>query len=313
MAGLCVVILTHNEEKHIARALASVRGIAEQVFVIDSNSTDATVKIAADAGAKVLTHRFVNQAQQFQWGLDNAPITSDWIMRLDADEIIEDDLRAEIAQRLPSMPADVVGINLKRKHIFMDRWVRHGGRYPLLMLRIWRRGRGRIENRWMDEHMVVWGGRTEVFQGGFSDHNLNDLSYFIDKHNRYATREAIDVLNHRIGLFPPDEAASTGKNSLQTAVKRWVKEAIYNRMPYPVAASGYFIWRYVFQLGFLDGRAGLVYHVLQGFWYRFLVGAKVSELEEAVASMHDKDEIAATLARLTGFPLTSPIKVATPS
>lgn len=303
---LAVVILTHNESMHIARALESVKDIASQVFVIDSGSKDATVQLAEAQGAQVLHHPFVNYAQQFQWALDNAPITAQWVMRLDADEIIEPDLAAEIARELPRLPSDVVGINLDRKHIFMGRWIKHGGRYPLRLLRIWRHGHGRIEDRWMDEHMVVWGGRTVTFKGGFADHNLNDLTFFTDKHNKYATREAIDVLNQKYGLFARDEALNAESASWQASAKRWAKERIYNRLPFTVSTALYFVWRYVFQLGFLDGREGLVYHFLQGWWYRFLVGAKVMEYERAIAHLSDKRAIAAELSRLTGHALVPP-------
>jgi len=306
--SLAIVILTYNESRHIARAIESVKTIASQVFVIDSESTDKTVAIAEGCGAKALCHPFVNQAKQFQWALDNAPITSEWVMRLDADEIIEPDLALEIAERLPLLTADVVGINLDRKHIFMDRWVRHGGRYPLRLLRIWRNGHGRIEDRWMDEHIVVWGGRTVTFKGGFVDWNLNDLTFFTDKHNKYATREAIDVLNQRLGLFQRDEALNAKSASWQASVKRWAKERIYNRLPFTVSATLYFLWRYIFQLGFLDGRSGLVYHFLQGWWYRFLVGAKIMELEKAIAHLSDKREILIELSRLTGHDLLAASK-----
>lgn len=305
MTDLSVVILTHNESMHISRALESVRGIAAKVFVIDSGSSDGTVQIAENNGATVLHHPFVNYAQQFQWALDNAPISTKWVMRLDADEIIEPDLAAVIARELPTLPADVAGVNLDRKHIFMDRWVRHGGRYPLRLLRIWRHGQGRIEDRWMDEHMVVWGGRTVNFKGGFADHNVNDLTFFTNKHNKYATREAIDVLNQRLGLFARDEALNSESASWQASAKRWAKERVYNRLPFTVSATLYFLWRYIFQLGFLDGRSGLVYHFLQGYWYRFLVGAKLMEFERAIAHLTDKDEIAEELTRLTGFDLVA--------
>lgn len=305
MTDLSVVILTHNEAMHISRALESVRGIAVKVFVIDSGSSDGTVQIAEKNGATVLHHPFVNYAQQFQWALDNAPISTRWVMRLDADEIIEPDLAAVIARELPTLPADVAGVNLDRKHIFMGRWVRHGGRYPLRLLRIWRHGQGRIEDRWMDEHMVVWGGRTVNFKGGFADHNVNDLTFFTNKHNKYATREAIDVLNQRLGLFARDEALNSESASWQASAKRWAKERVYNRLPFTLSATLYFLWRYIFQLGFLDGRSGLVYHFLQGYWYRFLVGAKLMEFERAIAHLADKDEIAAELTRLTGFDLVA--------
>jgi glycosyltransferase involved in cell wall biosynthesis len=299
--SLAVVILTHNEERHISRALASVAGIATEVFVIDSFSSDRTAELARAQGATVLQNKFINYAKQFQWGLDNAPITASWVMRLDADEVIEADLAAKIRDELPGLPDDVVGINLKRKHIFLGRWIRHGGRYPLLLLRIWRRSHGRIEDRWMDEHMILWGGRTVTFDGGFADHNLNDLSFFTDKHNKYATREAIDVINERRRLFRRDVDLVKEEGSRQAAIKRWIKEKLYNRVPYQISTPAYFLFRMIFQLGFLDGKAGLVYHGLQGLWYRFLVGAKVDELEAAIAHIEDPALIRAELRRLTGL------------
>lgn len=301
--NLAVVILTHNESMHIQRSIESVKSIASEIFVIDSGSKDQTVKIAEEHGAVVLHHPFVNYAKQFQWALDNAPITADWTMRLDADEIIEQDLQQEIQEKLHSLPTNIVGVNLKRKHIFMNRWVKHGGRYPLVLLRIWRTGHGRIEDRWMDEHMVISGGETVTFNGGFADHNLNDLTFFTDKHNKYATREAIDVINQKLNLFARDESLNTESASFQASIKRIAKEKIYNKIPFTIAALAYFIYRYIFQLGFLDGRSGLIYHFLQGYWYRFLVGAKIMELEKAIEGMTDKKEILKEISRLTGHKL----------
>jgi glycosyltransferase involved in cell wall biosynthesis len=299
--SLAVIILTYNEERHISRALASIAGVASEIFVVDSFSSDRTTDLARSQGAMVLQNTFVNQARQFQWALDHAPVTASWIMRLDADEVIEADLAARIRDELPRLGADVVGVNLKRKHIFLGRWIRHGGRYPLLLLRIWRRGHGRIENRWMDEHIIVRGGRTVTFDGGFADHNLNDLSFFTEKHNKYATREAVEVINQRLGLFPRDIELSANPHSSQAAIKRFLKEKVYNRIPYQVSAPAYFLYRLIFQLGFLDGKEGLVYHGLQGLWYRFLVGAKVEEIERAVAGLDDPGAIRTELRRLTGL------------
>ena len=303
MSRVAVLILTHNEERHIARALQSVASFASEVFIVDSFSGDRTVEIARGLGATVLSNPWTNYAQQFQWGLDNAPITADWILRLDADEIIEPDLAERIARELPQLPDDVTGINIDRKHIFMGRWVRHGGRYPLTLLRLFRRGYGRIEQRWMDEHIIVESGRTVHFVGGFSDHNLNDLTFFTDKHNKYATREAIDVINQRQGLFARDVDVTTEAASRQAAFKRFVKERIYNRMPFQLSSLGYFLFRYIIQLGFLDGREGLIYHFLQGYWYRFLVGAKVIELEGAISGLTSAEEKRVELTRLTGLKL----------
>ena len=288
MSELAVIILTYNEEIHLPRALACVAGIAEKSSSSNSFSTDRTVAIARENGAHVLQNPFINHAKQFQWALDNAPITAEWVMRLDADEVIEPDLAKEICDKLPTLPSDVVGINLKRKHIFMGRWIRHGGRYPLLMLRIWRRGRAYVEDRWMDEHMVVSDGRTLIFDGGFSDWNLADLTFFIQKHNKYASREAVDVINQRRNLFPRPQNLSSEGSSGQASLKRMLKERFYNRVPFQVSATLYFLLRYFIQLGFLDRREGLIYHFLQGYWYRFLIGAKILELERAIQHLDCK-------------------------
>jgi glycosyltransferase involved in cell wall biosynthesis len=298
---LTVVILTFNEEVHIERSIASVASIASDILVVDSFSNDRTVELATNAGARVLQNAFVNYSKQFQWALDNGGVSSEWIIRLDADEVIEPDLAAEIEKKLPAMPADVVAVNFKRKHIFMGRWIKHGGRYPLILLRMWRNGQGRIEDRWMDEHIVTWGGRVITMQGGFSDICLRDLTFFTDKHNRYATREAIDVLSKRYGLFSSKEQNSLG--SRQADIKRAIKERFYNQLPSFVAPTGLFIYRYVFQLGFLDGREGLIYHFLQGYWYRFLITAKIIEFESAMANCTTKEQRAERLSELTGHKL----------
>lgn len=301
--SVAVVLLTHNEERHLGRALASVAGFARSIHIIDCESTDATLSIARSMGAEVLSNRWRNYADQFQWGMDHITTDAEWILRLDADEVIEPDLAQRIAVELPLLPPDVVGINIDRKHIFMGRWIRHGGRYPLTLLRLFRRGHGRIEQRWMDEHIVVQGGRTVHFPGGFSDVNLNDLSYFTDKHNKYATREAIDILNQRHTLFERDVGVTAAATSRQTAFKRAIKEHVYNRIPFELSSLAYFLFRYIIQLGFLDGREGLIYHWLQGYWYRFLVGAKTVELERAIAHLPTSAAKRDAVSRLTGHEL----------
>ena len=220
-------------------------------------------------------------------------------MRLDADEIIESDLAAEIVTKLPAMPPEVTGVNLNRKTIFQGKFIRYGGRYPLTLLRIWRRGKARIEDRWMDEHMYLTEGRAITMKGGFADHNLNDLTSFTAKHNGYASREALDVLNRRLHLFDPQVEFTRQSTAKQAKIKRFLKESVYNRIPVEASAFIYFLFRYVVQMGFLDGREGFTYHVLQGFWYRFLVGAKLRELERAVQQATSEDEVRSVIARLT--------------
>jgi glycosyltransferase involved in cell wall biosynthesis len=301
--SLTVVLLTFNEERHLARALESIAEITDAIVIVDSGSTDDTLSIAATYGARTEYRAFVNQADQFQWALDHCGIDTDWVMRLDADEVIEPDLAEKLCATLPTLDINVTGINLLRKHIFMGRFIRHGGRYPLVMLRVWRRGKARIEQRWMDEHMMIDRGRTITLRGGFADINLNDLTFFTAKHNAYATREAIEVLSSRYGLRADDHGLSAKTASRQASLKRSIKERIYNHLPLGVGPLGYFLWRYLIQLGILDGGPGLIYHFLQGFWYRFLVDAKVREYEQKLIGVSDNVERRRRLSAMTGYRL----------
>ena len=299
-ADIAVIILTYNERLHLARALDHISAFARQIFVVDSYSTDDTLDIARRFDAHILQHPFQNQARQFQWAMDNAPITAQWVMRLDADEIIEPDLSREIIARLPELPAEVTGVYFNRKTIFQGKFIRHGGRYPMMLLRIWRRGKARIEDRWMDEHIYLLEGRSVALNGGFADHNLNDLAYFTDKHNNYASREALEIVNRKLHLWDLDAGVLSGNSGpRQARAKRLMKETFYNRVPFQVSALGYFLYRYILRLGFLDGSEGLIYHVLQGFWYRFLVGAKVREIEKALRNTSTENEARSEILRLT--------------
>lgn len=296
--SVAVIILTHNEAIHLPRALEHIRIFAREIFVVDSFSTDDTVEIAKASGARIYQHSFENHARQFQWALENVPITSDWVMRLDADEIVEADLAEEIQLKLPCLPAEISGVTLDRKTIFRGKFIRYGGRFPLTLLRIWRRGAARIEDRWMDEHIYLTKGRAVRFTGGFADYNLRDLTHFISKHNDYATREAMDRLNSRWQLSQPQDFLNSGSTVRQVKIKRLLKEAVFNRLPFELSAALYFLFRYVILLGFLDGREGLMYHFLQGFWYRYLSGAKLREMEQAASRATSDVERRAVIACL---------------
>ena len=301
-ASLTVVILTKDEERHIGRAIQSVLPIAERIVVVDSGSQDRTRTIASGLGAEIHDHPWRNYAEQFQWALDHCGIASDWTMRLDADEWIGPDLAAKLPGLLGNLDPDVRALSLDRRHHFMGRWIRYGGRFPLRLLRIWRTGEGWIEQRWMDEHIVIESGRVLHVDGTFVDENDHGLGFFIDKHNGYATREALDALIEKYALFASAET-DAGIGTAQAKRTRRVKRRWYNRLPTGVGPLLYFLYRYILRLGFLDGRAGLIYHVLQGFWYRFLVDAKRLELEQAMVAAADDGERIAILTRETGHDL----------
>ena len=283
MADVSVVILALDEARHIRRCIDGARAFANEIFVIDANSTDDTQTIAKAAGAKVSVNRWINYSSQFNWALENLPIATKWTMRLDADEIVTPALAGEIKTVLDSLDEDVAGIYVKRRVHFMGKWIRHGGYYPTWLLRIWRTKRGRCEERWMDEHIVLNRGRTIRFKHDVIDDNLNGLTWWTAKHNQYASREAIDLLNIKYRFLPNDIQNSSLTGS-QDRRRRWAKEKIYAKLPLGIRPLLYFLYRYLLRLGFLDGVKGAIFHVLQGFWYRFLVDAKCFEIERRLAS-----------------------------
>jgi glycosyltransferase involved in cell wall biosynthesis len=275
MADLSVFILSYNERLHIERCVRAVQRVAEHVFVVDCGSSDGTAELAEGLGAVVVRHAWENNhARQINWAIDNLGFTTSWVMRVDADEVITPQLAAELERQLPSAPPDVNGFVVKRQQVFLGHRLRWGGSYPVCLLRVLRRGSGRCEERWMDEHLVLTSGRSVQLEHDLEDHNLNDLKWWTNKQANYAVREVADILLAReqadlaAGVMDPDRRR-----------KRWLKERLYQRLPRFVGPGAYFGYRYVVRLGFLDGRAGLTWHVLQAFWYRFLVDALLYELE----------------------------------
>ncbi len=277
--SISLIVLTYNEEKQIERCVNSAKDICDDIFVIDSFSTDNTKATVEKLGAKVYQHQWLdNHAKQFNWGLENLPIKTDWVIRLDADEYLLPELVNEIKEKLPKLEKDVTGVILKRRVYFMNRWIKHGGYYPTYLLRLWRFGSGKYEERWMDEHVKLDRGKTITFENDFIDDNLNNLTWWTNKHNHYATREAIDLLNIKYKFLKSDSIEAE-LSQQQDKRKRWFKEKLYTHIPLFFRPFLYFIYRYIFKLGFLDGIPGLIWHFLQGFWYRFLVDAKIYDIE----------------------------------
>ncbi len=265
-----VIILTHQEELNLPHALRSLAGLDCEVFVVDSGSTDRTVQIAEAFGARVVTHPFESQARQLNWALDTLPLTASWTLRLDADERLTEDLAEEIGRVLSGALADVAGYLIKRRVYFWGRWIRFGGYYPTWLLRLWRTGMTRSEDSWMDEHMIVTGGSIGRLKHDFIDENHKGLTFWIDKHNRYSDREIM-------ALDASSEQGARQHVGDAVARRRFLKYAIYGRSPLFLRAISYGFLRYFILLGFLDGRAGFVFHFLQGFWYRLIIDAKIYE------------------------------------
>ncbi len=274
---LSVIILTYNEELHIRRCLENVCPISKKVYVVDSPSTDRTVEICKEfPNVEVVVHKYPgNQAEQFNWALDNLNIETAWILRLDADEYLTSELIAEMQAKLPTMDADASAVVLPLGRAFHGKRLKHGIVKGVKMIRLFRKGSVRYEQRLMDEHLEVLRGKTITFEHQFVDDSLISMAAFTAKHNNYSNREAALLLDAEYGLT---EATGVVDNQYadEVAAKRKQKEK-YAKMPLYWRSFGYFFYRYIVKLGFLDGRAGFEWDFFQGLWYRLLIDAKVAE------------------------------------
>jgi len=274
-APVAAVVLTHNEERNLPGCLASLAGWVREIFVVDSGSTDGTLAIAREAGATVLQHPFEHYGAQRNWAIDNLPIAAPWTLHVDADERITPELCESITAALARGSASlgqIDGFLVSRRTMFMGRWIRHGGHYPAWHLRLVRTGAARCEDRLYDQHFYV-AGAVQKLQGDLIDTLTPDLATFTARHLRWAALEAAEQ------EAPADAVGRIrGKLATDNAIerRRWLRDW-YARLPLFVRPTAYFLYRYIVRLGFLDGRAGLVFHVLQGFWFRFLVDALIFE------------------------------------
>lgn len=276
--SIAVVILTFNEEIHIERCIRSAQAVANEIVVVDSFSTDNTCAIAKDLGAVVYQHKFENYAKQLNWGINQCNIKSEWIWRLDADEYIEPPLAEKVLQTIKDLSEEVNGIYVNKKIVFMGQPLLHGGWYPVQHLKIIRNGFGACEDRWMDEHLVIFSGTTVFIDGDQTDDNLNDLTWWSHKHVNYAMREAIDTLLVEYNLQNNNETVAPKFWGTDAERKRWLKMK-YAKTPLFVRPFINFFIRYILKAGFLDGKRGFIWHFMQGYWYRMLVDCKIFELK----------------------------------
>jgi glycosyltransferase involved in cell wall biosynthesis len=269
-----VVILTFNAESTIGATLASARAVSDDVHVVDSFSTDRTLEIARAAGAQVVEHEFENYGAQRNWAIETLDLRYDWELHLDADERLSD----ELAMGLPKLTGsgqseNLVGYYIPRLVHFHGRPLRHGGMYPIYHLRLFRRHRGRCEARKYDQHFFVDGPTANLAWPMIDDIRL-PLGEWTSRHNRWADAEVEELLNPGAGVI----RAGSGD---PVAEKRGQRD-LYYRQPMFLRAFLLFLYRYVWKRGFLDGTEGLIFYVLQTFWFRFLVDAKLYERRKAM-------------------------------
>ncbi|HTN20045.1 MAG TPA: glycosyltransferase family 2 protein [Pelobium sp.] len=275
---LSIIILTHNEEKNIDACLASIAELDCPKFIVDSGSTDATLSIVEKYPATIFHHPFENYGKQRNWALDQLPIETPWILNMDADHRMTHELAKEIeAIFSQDISEDIHGFLISRRTIFLGKWMKYGGHYPVYHAILFRKGFGRCEDKLYDQHFVVT-GHCETIKADMIDTLTDSLSSFTERHNRWSTLEAEDQFykyakNNKADLV---QAKATG-NAQQ---RRRYAKSIYEKFPLFVRPFIYFFIRYVIKLGFLDGAKGLIFHFLQGFWFRFLIDAKIYEMKK---------------------------------
>lgn len=274
---ISAVILTFNSAASIRRTLSALTQVAGEVLVVDSFSTDDTKAICESLGCTVVQRPFVHYADQRNWAIDTLPFRFPWQLHVDADEELTPELVRAI-QALDLDADDLAGYMIGRKIVFMGQVLRFGSIAKTWHFRLFRTGRGRCENRLYDQHFVAMGavGRIDAFM---LDHQEDTISEWTARHNRWSDLEADELASRSdVDRSQGQVKAAFNRNAIER--RRFLKKGYYG-LPLFWRPLVYFLYRYFACLGFLDGKAGLIYHVLQGFWFRFLVDTKILERRNA--------------------------------
>ena len=259
-SDITVIILTKNEEKNIGFAIKSAKQISSRIVVVDSGSEDKTLDIVKENNVESYYHEWLGHAKQFNWALDNCDISTPWVFRLDADERISEELAGEIKILLPEN--DVDGYEMRWRVYFMSKWIKHGGTHKPYFLRLFRYGKGRVEEKLMDEHICVE-GKVYRLLNDLIHYDYKGLDEWLTKHVWYSNLELLMY--------------NTQNNIQGGNVKQKKKRSFYYKLPLFLRAKLYYWYRYYIQLGFLDGYEGRIFVFLQAYWYRYLVDAKIYE------------------------------------
>lgn len=291
---LSVVILSFNCQATIGETIRSALAVSSDIHVVDSFSSDTTRAVAQSLGARVVTHEFVNYAAQRNWAIEHLPLSGDWELHLDADERLSVELSIALRRAMIEDRRDLAGYHVARMVRFMGRAIRHGGMYPIWHMRCFPRGAGRCEAREYDQHFVV-SGRTARLPGFLLDDMRSPLSEWIERHNRWSDAEMREQGSDRSArlLVEPNLLG----NLLER--KRALRQ-LYVRSPLFARAFLLFVYRYILRLGFLDGKEGLIFFVLQTFWYHFLIDAKLHEERMKADGLGEEHDRIALSSRLPG-------------
>lgn len=286
---ITAVILTNNEESNISDCLESIKQIGN-IYVVDSGSTDRTIDICERFGARVFRHAYTNHADQWRWALDNLPITTPWILALDADFLVTSELLGRLLGEIATLSENIDGIYIR--HLYNFGWgkIRFGGTKKY-WLRIIRRGCARPDTSDLVDFRFVVDRQVIRWPEAIIEYNRkdDDISTWIAKQDKFSLRLAVEeeLRRRRLHLWclTPRLFGSIDERFAWLR-DRWLALPLFVR---PVL---YFAYRYVVAGGFLDGRAGFLYHVLQGFWLRLVVDWKTIQLRRMGLDDHALQELA---------------------
>ncbi len=271
MADITAIILTKNEELNIVDCIRSISSVVKRIVVVDDFSKDRTAQLALKEGAEVYLHPFENYAKQYVYATRKASINTTWTLRIDADERLTRESAEELnALCENNMTTDVSGITLRFKKNFLGKDLYHGGVYPWKKMNCYKTAVGKIEDRFMDEHIILSSGIVVEMKNDSLHFDFKNLEYFINKHNWYSSRETVDY-------FEKLEKNDVGR---ERNFKTWIKMNVYYKLPIGMRSYIYYIYRCYLRMGFLDGKEGKIYAFLQAYWYRYLVDAKIYECQK---------------------------------
>ncbi|TDQ08633.1 exosortase Y [Pedobacter metabolipauper] len=318
-ADFSFIILTYNEEQHLPRLLDSILTLNAPVYILDSGSTDQTLTICQKNKLHTRIHSFKNHPMQWDYALKNFKIDTPWIIGLDADQIITPELHQLLYNFRDDAHHGINGIYFNRKNYFKGKWIKHGGFYPKYQLKMFRSGIGYSDQNENMDHRFQVPGKTIIWKNGhLIEENLKDntISFWIEKHNKYSSLLAEEEIERkaqrkRKARSERGEHGERGEHTESPSFKvirpklwgmpnehnAWLKRLWWNSPKY-IRVFLYFTHRMIFQLGILDGKTGIIYHFLQGFWFRLIVDIKIDEMQAKQANARDKNH---PLKFLTSF------------
>lgn len=277
-AELSVVIPTFNEEINLKQCLDSIASWVDEIVVVDSGSTDGTLEIARRYTDRIVSHEYENAPKQWEWILANASLSNEWVLGLDADYRVTPELRTAIQSALRSPSSSTDGYYVRHKQIFRGQFIKHGGIYPRYRLCLFRKDRVFVDETDLVDNRFYVHGRTEKLEFDIIEDNQKEVSFqtWVRKQITYAERAAEEELNRSNGPFSQRGSWRKGRNERVLWLKtRWLRLPLYWR------SVGYFLYRYIFRLGFLDGRAGFLYHFSQALLFRIMLDARLEELKSS--------------------------------